>query len=965
MIANSINGFLHAFPMEPQVVLQQIALSFDVSWWQTLIGLATGGSVVVACKEARRDPFALTDLIVSQGITLTLAVPSEAMSWLQHGDLNMLRHSAWEWHISAGEEIGRNLVERMRAVGKPDLRFVNAYGPAETIIPHAYEIPYRDPDLPVDIPIGKVLPNYSVYIMDQDGHPLPPGIPGQIVIGGAGVASGYIKQPELTAARFPRDLLASDRSVANGWTQAHLSGDRGYIREDGVFVVLGRMNGDTQVKLRGQRFELREVEATLVAAGGNEIQEAVCHIRRRDETDAASAILVAHVVLGPEAQRKYGGTNGPAVDSRMREIVSGLALPQYMRPSVTVSLPSMPLNHHGKVDRKFLSKAPLRNVKMPNEASAPKKPKSRSLPPPTQNQTPSQETTGRVETQTPSVNEMEQIWRDVLGDLLSPDQKLDQNSDFFLVGGSSLLLIKVRGKIKERTGQEIPLVNLFEHSTLGKMAAILSARNTTVSRQPQYDEGDQGPKAEKQSESSQDKMKHIWLSVLGDLVTAEQIGPQSDFFLVGGNSLLLISIQKHVNKEFGFLLPLAKLFESSTLAQMAALLDSTLVATQNGGLGGNGANLINWNEEVAFKDIVPANFTAVATGKVHIDRTAPGGMVIVLTGATGFLGRHILSQLVSSPMVKAIHCIAIRDASKANLLIQSPKVVIHHGDLRDPRLGLSDDTARGIFSGLSAVVHNGADVSFLRGYRTIRAANVLSTRTLVNLAMRYYTSDKPLPHFHFVSTAGVAQLGTKELFEEPLPVRQPPENSNGYVASKWASEKYLENTHAASGLPVTIHRPSYVLGSDAPQLDVMHNILSFAEKLESVPTMPPVDRWLQFVDIGEVAQDIAADALSGTGQATKGVEYLNHCGDEENWVRLDQLGPYLERQHPGRGGFIEVAFPDWIEAAGEAGMPIQVKEYLRNLVMNKTNTRDWIYPRVLKGKGPRNVAGPWRRQVRL
>ena len=219
---------------------------------------------------------------------------------------------------------------------------------------------------------------------------------------------------------------------------------------------------------------------------------------------------------------------------------------------------------------------------------------------------------------------------------------------------------------------------------------------------------------------------------------------------------------------------------------MAALLDSTLVATQANGSGINdGADGINWQEEVAFKETVPANFIAAATGKVHVHRAPHDGLTIVLTGATGFLGRHILSQLVSSSIVKVVHSIAVRDPSKAKLLVKSPKVVIHYGDLRDSRLGLSDDTARAIFSHVSAIIHNGADVSFLRGYRTIRAANVLSTRTLVQLVMKYYTSDTPFPHFHFVSTAGVVQLGTKELYEEPLPVQQPPEASNGYVASNF------------------------------------------------------------------------------------------------------------------------------------------------------------------------------------
>ncbi|KAK4060435.1 uncharacterized protein Triagg1_10796 [Trichoderma aggressivum f. europaeum] len=917
MVTNTIKGFLETFPMKPQTVLQQIALSFDVSWWQSLLGLATGGTVVVAGKVVRKDPIALTKLITSQMITLTLAVPSEAMSWLQYGDLQQLRESVWEWHISAGEEISNNLIEKLKAVQKPDLRFMNAYGPAETIVPHAYEVPYWNSGLALSpVPIGKVLPNYSVYIMDIDNHPLPAGVPGQIVIGGAGVALGYINQPELTAAKFPEDILASSRSMANGWNHAHLSGDRGYMREDGVFVALGRMNGDTQVKLRGQRFELREVEAAVLADGKGDISEAIAHIRHQNDRDAASAFLVAHVVLATEIQQRYG-TNGPVIDSMLRNVISNLALPQYMRPSIVVSLPSMPLNHHGKIDRKLLSKSPLKN---PAEVS-------KTLPSPEQNRS------------TQFLHDIEDIWRDALGDLVA-GQALEKNSDFFLVGGNSLLLIKVQNKINERTGQNIPLVNLFEASTLGKMASLLVENGEHYRERPTRT-------------STGDKMKQIWVSVLGGIVTEDDIGFDSDFFLVGGNSLLLIRIQNEVHKEFGILLPLAKLFEASTLEGMSRLLES--LATEND-IFHQSITDVNWQEEVAFKEMRPS-FVASLKDHIPVDGS-PSGVTVALTGATGFLGRHILQKLLNDSVVDTVHCIAVRDTSK--LLINSPKVIVHPGDLRDPNLGLGEDTARHIFSKLSVIIHNGADVSFLRSYLTLRTANVLSTKALVRMAIQY-SVNRPLPHFHFVSTAGVAQLGTCELYEESLPVPQPQMDANGYVASKWASEKYLENAHVSSTLPVTIHRPSYVVGPDAPQFDVMHNILNFAEKLRSVPRMPSVDRWLQFVGIDEVSQGITADVLMRENPPKTHVQYRNHCGAESDWVRLDQLGFYLERQHGG--SFPKVDFTQWIDSAGMAGMPTQVKEYLINLITNNTSDRSWVSPRVFKG--PRNMHAPWRRRGRL
>ncbi|KAH8122417.1 acetyl-CoA synthetase-like protein [Trichoderma asperelloides] len=678
IVTNTIRGFLQTFPMKAQTVLQQIALSFDVSWWQSLLGLAIGGTVIAAGKDVRRDPFALIALIISQKITLTLA---------------RLRQSAWEWHISTGEEVNGNLVERFRRLEKLDLRFLNAYGPAKTIIPNAYDILYQDRNLDISsFPIGKAMPNYSVYIMDQDNHPLPAGVPGQIVIGGAGVASGYINQPNLTATGFPKDTLASARAVANGWIQTHLSGGRGYMREDGVFVALGRINGDTQVKLRGQRFELREVEVAMVAAGQGGISEAVCHIRCRDEKDAASAFLVAHVTLPQEIQKKYG-TNGPVIDSMLRNIVSSLALPQYMRPSVVVALQFLPLNHHGKVDRKLLSKSPLKMAAEPPKSSP-----------------------RFIQSRSPQFqNEMAAIWRDILGDLID-GQKLEEGSDFFLVGGNSLLLIKVQSKIKERTRHDIPLAKLFGAGTLGKMAAILRDNQ-------QYDNKEQPV-----GSPNEGKMKQIWLSVLGDIVSEDVITSDADFFLVGGNSLLLIGVQNEVHKQFGALLPLVSLFEASTLGQMVITLDTLTI--ENHASREIEAD-IDWNEEVAFHEQLPA---ITSPGNNHeLNDGSPSGIVVVLTGATGFL------------------------------------VIIYPGDLRDPLLGLSDDAARRVFSQASAVIHNGADVSFLRTYWTLRAVNVLSTKALVQLAIKH-AIDKPQLRFHFVSTAGVVQLGADELYEEAISV---------------------------------------------------------------------------------------------------------------------------------------------------------------------------------------------------
>lgn len=805
MITNSIRGFLHLCPMQPQKVLQQIALSFDVAWWQTLVALATKGTVFVAGRAARKDPLALTKLIVSESITMTLAVPSEAVSWLQYGDLSQLRNSSWVWHISAGEDFGLNLVKYLQMLSKPDLRSLNGYGPAETIIPHIYEVPYQTlghTDMPV--PIGKVMPNYTVYVVDEQGHPVPANVPGQLVIGGAGVANGYINNSASTAERFPVDTLAGPRAVGMGWTRMHRSGDRGYLRiSDGSFILQGRIVGDTQVKLRGQRIELREIEANIVGVSQSKIAEAVVHLRRSEDGDASSAFLVAHIVLTPEAASHYQTRS--ARDEFLSGLVAELTLPNYMRPSVIIALPSLPLNHHGKVDRMEISKMPL------------------------------------------------------------------------------------------ETAVQIP-----------------GGQSNASSRVAETE--------------SQRKMREIWLSVLGEITQVHTIYAASDFFLVGGNSLSLISVQAEITKRVGFTVPLVELFQSSTLAQMAALLstenDDSLKSTD-----------VDWPEETSFDHDLKA---------VQVPQALPWpreGAVVVLTGATGFLGREILDRLTATEKIRAIHCIAVRDPKKLSS-ITSSKVTIHPGDLTQPNLGLSEESTRQIFVQADAIIHNGADVSFLKSYASLRTANLQSTKELVRLALRHGN----VKHFHYVSTAGVAALAARELYEEPLGTYPPKGAMDGYVVSKWACESYLENVSSATALCIMIHRPTAIVGLNAPRLDVMHNVLHFAELLHAVPEMAALEGWFQFVGVGVVAQAMVDDAIAGPKRGVGKVEYRNHCGREDETVGIHRLGEDLEKKHGV--AFMTQSDAEWISRAKEAGLAPEVTEYLKSVSVGQRGGDKWVFPRI-------------------
>jgi hybrid polyketide synthase/nonribosomal peptide synthetase ACE1 len=194
-----------------------------------------------------------------------------------------------------------------------------------------------------------LFPNYSIYILDSKMQPVPVGIPREIGIGGAGIAGGYLNNEGLSDERFLMDDFAPPEYLQNNWLKMHRSGDRGRLCANGALVVEGRVDGDTQIKLRGIRIDLRDIESTIIQQSSSNIIDAIVSVRK---TDAAGAgFLVAHVVMSSA----FSGTSGIFLE----QLRLSLPLPQYMQPSVIKALDMFPVNHSRKIDRKAISDLPL------------------------------------------------------------------------------------------------------------------------------------------------------------------------------------------------------------------------------------------------------------------------------------------------------------------------------------------------------------------------------------------------------------------------------------------------------------------------------------------------------------------------------------------------------------------------------------------------------------------------------
>lgn len=291
----------------------------------------------------------------------------------------------------------------------------NMYGPTETTIwssTHRVE----EPDREERVPIGRPIANTRFYVLDGEGRPVPTGVAGELYIGGEGVARGYHGRPELTGEVFRPDPFAADDDA-----RMYRTGDRVRYREDGVLDFLGRV--DRQVKIRGHRVELGEIEATLGAHP--RVDAAAARVARGDGGDP-----IAYVVESPDAAGDGGAP--------LREFAAD-RLPGFMVPGRVVRLEEFPLTPNGKIDRSAL----------PDPASA-------------ANGDGPSEPQNRVE------ERLVTIWRDVL-----EVEDVGVRDDFFDLGGNSLATVQVASRIREAFGVELPLRTFFESTRVVDLAGAV------------------------------------------------------------------------------------------------------------------------------------------------------------------------------------------------------------------------------------------------------------------------------------------------------------------------------------------------------------------------------------------------------------------------------------------------------------------------------------------------------------
>lgn len=669
----------------------------------------------------------------------------------------------------------------------------NCYGPTEITAAATFQtVPLKEMNHERSIyAVGKALPNYTVSILDASGRAQPVEHRGEICIGGAGVALGYLDLPDETNRKFIVNQQNTQRQTPGH--RFYRTGDQGKLMPDGTLLCLGRLDGDTQVKLRGLRVELQEVGTALLHAANGLLAAAIVSHRGN--------ILLAHATLS---------SNSESLDeAALSQILGRLRLPQYFIPVSIVLLPRMPTTANGKIDRRAIAALPL-----PNPRS---------------------------------------------------------------------------GAHKE---------------------------------------------AQEKMNICEGELRLLWERTLPDIHTTARINPSSDFFLCGGNSLLLMKLQAAIKESMGVKISTRALYQASTLPDMAHSIDEQREEQARGNM-----QEIDWAAETAVPSWLLEQLRELPALSKVPRRNEKEGFEILMTGATSFLGGCLLRSLVSSPAVRKVHCIAVL-ADDQHRLQQHEKIKCYMGSLLSSTLGLSTNDRMDLEQTVDVILHAGSNGRCLNTYSSVRTSNLLSTQFLVSLAL-----GRSIPLLILSSNRVVLLSGNTA--PPPASVAPFPPATDGledHMASKWASEVFLENlvtqlqastnTRLQSPWTVVVHRPCVVVSEQAPNSDALNAILRYSLSMRCVPRLARVEGFMDFGQVDSVVDDIAKAALqlaAAYGQnhvAAPSIRFRHHSGGVK--TPASEFRNHMENVYGGK--FEEAGVTEWMDRASQAGIDPLITAYLEGIL---------------------------------
>jgi amino acid adenylation domain-containing protein/thioester reductase-like protein len=697
-LLNYLNGIINRLDL-PAGASYAIISTFAADLGHTVVfpALCTGGCLHIISQERATDSEALANYFQKHPIDCLKIVPSHLSALLTAS--NPAHILPRKRLILGGEALSWNLIETIQKQAF-DCQIFNHYGPTEaTVGVLTYQVVDRVADGKADrisetVPLGRPIPNTQIYILDSHLQPVPIGVPGELYIGGAGLARGYLNQAELTAKKFianpfnqnltiqPPSLQEKGENCSppllgkglgeRSESRLYKTGDLARYLPDGNIEFLGRI--DDQVKIRGFRVELGEIEAVLSQHPG--VRQSIVLLRE----DELGQRLVAYIV------------SNSALTNDLRSFLKE-KLPEYMVPSAFVVLKAFPLTPNGKIDRLALP--------------APETIKS------------------ETDTFVAPRNSVEEVLAGIWVPLLKLE-KVGISDNFFDLGGHSLLIPQLLAKVRETFQIELTLRDFFDAPTIADLGKSIEMKQGII----------------------------------------PFVSPASNLDL-NAEAVLDPTIRPDIPNP-----PTAN-----------------LPSPRRGGVGG---------------EVIEAEPSC-----------------IFLTGATGFLGAFLLSELLQQTQAD-IYCLVratnaasgkerLQNSLESYLLWEesfNSRIIPILGDLSQPLLGISDDKFREIASQIDVIYHNGALVNFTFPYSALKPANVLGTQEVLRLAS--LIKIKPV---HFISTIGVISAAGSglQIVREQDSIDDWKAINSGYTQSKWVAEK-LVTIASERGLPISIYRPGRISG---------------------------------------------------------------------------------------------------------------------------------------------------------
>ena len=437
-IDNRLRWQQHQIPVgEGDRVLHKTPISFDVHVWELYWPLAEGAAVVIAAPEGHRDPAYLARVIAEQSVTAVHFVPTmlsaltsspAARRILADAGFGQDREQPLRYVVCSGEALQKDQVQ---AAGEVlGVYPLNLYGPTEAAVDVTFWETSGDPQRE-SVPIGEPVWNTGTLILDPTGHPVPVGVTGELHLSGVQLARGYKNNPQATAAAFVEQAPAGALALLNGESQRlYRTGDLACweILPDGRAVIGYRGRTDYQIKVRGQRLELGDIEMALAAVEG--VSASVALLYRGLREPALAAVLEVGDVSAERAEQ--------LVEAAREHCAQ--VLPDYMVPTLWHTLPALPVSPSGKADRKLLASLDL--TPQTSDAEGPH---------------------GLLEQQLCS------IIAGVLG-----RERFGVDEDFFASGGHSLAALEVIAAVEEQLGLSVSIGALFAHPTVQDLAASIA-----------------------------------------------------------------------------------------------------------------------------------------------------------------------------------------------------------------------------------------------------------------------------------------------------------------------------------------------------------------------------------------------------------------------------------------------------------------------------------------------------------